>query len=199
MKIYNLKGTVKWNKRVKILTPILVFLIVNLLFIPFLYFVLSESADLLRSILTSLVVSLLATFDAVYSQVLKYEEKTVVIDDKKIYLIIKQRETDFYGFDIKRKIDIDLSDKKVIDDILKNQNKYLGISLFKADNYDIIKISDDKVSLKMNGKYTKWIHKRKKKEEVFILDTKDKKFNIQIDDKYDNYKELIKYFKGKEK
>ena len=199
MKIYDLKENVKWYKRVKIYIPILVFVLVNAFFFPFFYFLLSGSTSLVRSIITSLVISILCTFDSIYTQVINYEPKTVVIKDKKISLIITQRETDFYGTEVKRKIDDDRKDKKVIDDILENQSKYLGISVYNADKYDIIKLSDNKVSLKLEGTYSYWKYVEEKKSAKFVLTKKNKKKKILIDDKYDNYKELIKYFKDKEK
>ena len=125
MKIYNLNGEVKWTRRVNVLIPILVFIIANALLIPFFYILLSGWTDLLRAVLTSLVISILITLDSIYTQVLHYEKKTVVIKNKKIYLVTIQKETDFYGTDIKRNIDVDLSKKEVIDDILENQSKYV--------------------------------------------------------------------------
>lgn len=199
MKIYNLKGIVKWYKRVKWYIPVLVFIISSVLFFLFFYFLLSGETNLIRSIITSLVITILITFDSIYTQVINFEEKTVVIKDKKISLIITQRERDFYGTDVKRKIDDDRSDKKVVDDILENQSKYLGISIYSVDKYDIIKISNNKLLLKLDGKYSKWKYVEEKKTAKFILSKKNKKMKLLIDDKYDDYESLIKYFKDKEK
>ena len=198
MKIYNLNGEVKWTKRVKVIIPILVFIIANAVLFPFFYIILSDSTELLRSILTSLVISTLITLDSIYTQVLNYEKKTVVIKNKKIYLITIQKETDFYGTDIKRNIDVDLSKKDVVDDILENQNKYVGISLYKIDKYGIINNRDSKLKLKIEGIYTKWKYKEEKRKAKYVLIDKNKKSKLIIDNKYENYEELIKYLKDKE-
>ena len=198
MKIYNLNGEVKWTKRVKIIIPILVFIIANIILIPFFYFLLSEGTELLRAILTSLAISILITIDSIYTQVLHYEKKTVVIKNKKIYLITIQKETDFYGTDIKRNIDVDLSKKDVVDDILENQSKYVGISLYKIDKYDIINSRDNKIKMNIDGIYTKWKYKEEKRRAMYVLVDKKKKAKLIIDNKYNNYEELIKYLKDKE-
>ncbi len=199
MKIYSLNGEIKWYKRFKIYMPLITFFIVNIIAIPFFYFILGDRSNLIRAIITSLVISLLITFDYIYTKVITYEKKTIVIKNKQIYLIVIQKETDFYGTDAKRKIDIDFNNKDEINDIIENHDKYLGIAIHKADKYDIIKEKKDKLIVRLYGIYTRWKYKEEKKNVLFKLVNKNRNIKLIIDNKYNGYEELIKYIKKKEK
>ena len=194
MKIYNLKEAPKRRNRVKIIIPILIFIVLNAILFPIFYFVLSEGTDLFRSIITSLAVSILVTIDNIIRQVIRYEKKTIVIDKNNIYLVIVQDETTFYYTDVKRKIDLDFNDKKVIEDIINNLDNYIGISLFKVDNYQILKKKDNSISIQFNGERTKWKYKEENKKPKYVLISKKQKIKMHLDDKYDNIKEMIEYF-----
>jgi len=199
MKIYSLNSEVKWYKRFKFYMPIITFIIVNLIAIPFFYFLLGDSSNIVRSVLTSLVMSVLITFDYIYTKVITYEKKTVVIKNKEIYLIVIQKETEFYGTDAKRKIDIDFNNSEEVNNIIKNHDKYLGISIYKVDKYDIIKEKKNKLIVRLYGIYTKWKYKEEKRKVSFDLIYKNRKIKLVIDNNYNNYEELIKYMKKKEK
>ena len=199
MKIYSLNSEVKWYKRFKFYMPIITFIIVNFIAIPFFYFLLGDSSNIVRSVLTSLVMSVLITFDYIYTKVITYEKKTVVIKNKEIYLIVIQKETEFYGTDAKRKIDIDFNNSEEVNNIIKNHDKYLGISIYKVDKYDIIKEKKNKLIVRLYGIYTKWKYKEEKRKVSFDLIDKNRKIKLVIDNNYNNYEELIKYMKKKEK
>ena len=70
------------------------------------------------------------------------EKKTIVIDKNDINILMVQKETDFYGTDVKRKIDIDYKDKDTIKDVINNQDKYIGLSLFDVNSYNVLKKND---------------------------------------------------------
>ena len=112
MKYYNKKDNLNWSKRVKWPKAIILFIILLVFFFILLYFIIGGKTLLLRASLTSLVISSLITFGYIYSSVLNYEEVTFVIKDKELYLVIKQREKDFYDTDIKRKLDVDYDNEK---------------------------------------------------------------------------------------
>ena len=193
MKIYNLKNTPKCNDKVKIYIPIIIFIIVNIILFPFLYYVLSLKTELIRSIITSLVISSLISIDSIIHQILNYEKKTIVIDNKEIKMIFIQRETTFYGTGVKRKTDIDYNDKKEIEKVINNIESYIGLSLYKVNDYKIIKKKDNSMKVLFRGTITEWKYKEEKKTAKYILVNKNKKFKMIIDNKYDNYKELAEY------
>ena len=195
MKVYNRKENVKWSKRVKWLKAIILFIIlVTILFLLF-YFIIGGKTLLLRAILTSLVMSGLITFGYIYSSVLNYEEVTPVIKDKELYLIINQREKDFYDTDIKRKTDIDYKDEKELSKVLSKDNKNIGLAVLKASKYDIIKESKETYLIKVEGTINKWkFYEKNKKFGYELVELNDKRV-IKIDDSYTNYKELIKFIK----
>ena len=193
MKIYNLKDTPKCNDKVKIYIPIIIFIIVNIILFPFLYYVLSLKTELIRSIITSLVISSLISIDSIIHQILNYEKKMIVIDNKDIKMILVQRETTFYGTGVKRKIDIDYNDKKEMEKVINNIESYIGLSLYKVNDYKIIKKKDNSMKVLFRGTITEWKYKEEKKTAKYILVNKNKKFKMIIDNKYDNYKELAEY------
>ena len=194
MRIYNLKKPVKNIKKIKILIPIIIFIFINISLIPFFYYVLSKETDLFRSIITSVIISVLIPLDIIIRQVLRYEQKTLVIDNKNIKFVIVQDETAFYYTNIVRNIDVDYNDKKTIQDIIKNLDKYMGLSLFDVDSYKVLKKSDDSITILFDGKRTKWKCITEKKELKCVLISKKEKIKMKFDDKYDNIKEIVEYF-----
>ena len=195
MKVYNRKNDLKWSKRVKWPKAIILFVIlITILFLLF-FFVIGGKTLLLRAILTSLVISGLITFGYIYTSVLNYEEVTPVIKDKELYLIIKQREKDFYDTDVKRKVDIDYSNEKELSKILSKDNKNIGLAVLKVSKYDIIKEGKDIYYIRVEGSINKWSFYEKKKQFGYELVEKEDKRVIKIDSSYNNYKELIKFIK----
>ena len=197
MKIYNLKDVPKWNNKIKISKPIIAFILINIILFPFLFYVLSLKTELYRSIITTLVVSSLISVDIIVTQILNYEKKTIVIDKNKINLLIVQRETSFYGTDVKRKIDIDYSDKKEIEKVINHLEDYIGLSLYTVDDYKVIKEKKDSIQVLFNGSISEWKYKEEKKIPKYVLVNKNKRIKMIIDNKYDNYKELIEFFNKK--
>lgn len=194
MKIYNLKEEPKVKDKINFLFPLIVFILLSILLFPFFYYVLSEQTELLRSIITSLVISLLIGIDIIISRILSYEKKTIVIDKNDINILMVQKETDFYGTDVKRKIDIDYKDKDTIKDVINNQDKYIGLSLFDVNSYNVLKKNDKYVIIVFDGTISKWKYKEENKVPKYVLFTKNKKIKMKIDEKYDNIKEMIDYF-----
>ena len=197
MKIYNLKENPKVKDKVNFLLPLIVFILLNILLFPFFYYVLSEQTELIRSIITSLIISLLVSLDIVISRILMYEKKTIIIDKKDVKILMVQKETDFYGTDVKRKIDIDYNNKEEIKDVIDNQDKYVGLSIFNVDSYNVLRKTDNYLIIIFNGTLNKWKYVEEKKVSKYVLFTKNKKIKMKLDEKYDNIKEMIDYFTKK--
>jgi len=196
MKIYNIKDKVKWTKRVKWLKALIMFIIIIAILFPLLYFVVGEQTELLRAIITSLVISSLITGGYIYSNVLSYEPVTYVVDGKKLFLIIEQKEKDFYNTNIELNRNIDYENKDTIKKLLSMKDKITGIAIFEAKKYDIIKEKDNKCKVSFEGVYNTWKYYDRKKDDFgYEMKSFDKKKVTTIDDKYNDYKELIEFIK----
>lgn len=195
MKYYNKKDNLNWPKRVKWPKAIILFIILLVFFFILLYFIIGGKTLLLRASLTSLVISSLITFGYIYSSVLNYEEVTFVIKDKELYLVIKQREKDFYDTDIKRKLDVDYDNEKEMSKVLSKDNKNIGLAVLKASKYDIIKESKDIYLIKIEGTLNKWSFYDRKKQFGYELVEVPNKRVVKVDNNFNNYKDLIKFIK----
>lgn len=195
MKVFSTNKKVKWQDKVKIIKSIILFVLLFILLFLLLYFVVGGKTLLLRAIITSLVIALLITAGYITSCILNYEEYIPVIKDKELYIIIKQRETDFYDTDIKRKIDIDFEDEKEVSKVLSKDNKNVGLAFLKVSDCDIIKEKNDNYKIRVKGVLTKWKFYDRKKSFGYELKDFDHKRIIYIDNTYKDYKELIKFIK----
>ena len=195
MKIYDTKPNLKWQKKVKWPKTIIIFVAILLISFIFLFLIIGKQTLLVRAILTSLIISSLISFGYALSCVLNYEEIIPVIYKKELYLIIKQRETDFYDTDIKRHLDLNLEDEKEVSKVLSKNNKKIGLASLKVSKCEIIKEKKDKCIVKLEGTLNKWEYYEKKKEFGYELKESKHKRKITIDKTYKNYKDLIKTIK----
>ena len=76
-------------------------------------------------------------------------------------------------------------------DALKN----IGINIYLIDKYDIIKVDNKYIKVKLEGTIKKWDRKLVKRRcEYFLIEEKEERI-VTIDNRFDKYDELIKLFK----
>ncbi len=194
MKVYNKKKT-RWYKKVRFIPTVIASSFLFLLLIFLFFCILSGNTNLIRSIITSVIITILLTFDIVYSQVLKYEEKIPVVKGQTLYLLIYQKITDFFDTDIKIDLKVDLNDENDVEKVIDKQDDYVGLSLFKVDK---VRTGKHKNSYLLDGVIKEWSFKETKDTCEYILVEKNKCVKINIDDDYYEYKDLIEYLNNKE-
>ena len=193
MEIYERKK--KWINKVNWIKSIIIYLILLVVFFLLFYF-LGKQTDLIRPIITSFVVSTLLAISFIYTSILNYENYIIVINKKKRYLIIEQKETFFLDTDVKIKRLKDYKSKQDITEIISKPEKNIGINVYEIDKCDMIKEKNKFYILKLEGINNKWTYVDKGKTIDYKLDKKEENRTIVIYKDIDNYKELIDSIKG---
>ncbi len=193
MKVY--KRKLKWKDKVNWRKVILMFLLVSIVGFLILFYVVGSGTELVRAIVTSFIIGLLLTISNIVSSIIYYDDFTVLVDNKKKYLLCNQDENFFFDAkgNAKRVKDYD-TDEKVIE-AFNNLEKNIGIDIYQIDKYDIIKVEDKYMIIKLDGTIKKWDRKLEKRRcEYFLVEEKEERMII-IDNRFENYDELVKIFK----
>ena len=193
MEIYERK--IKWINKVNWIITIIVYMILLIVFFLLFYFLLGKQTELVRPIITSIIVSTLLIISFIYSSILKYENYMIAINKKKKYLIIEQKETDFFYTDVKIKRLKDYNNRQDIEELISKPEKNIGINVYEIDKCDMIKEKNKSYILKVKGTNNKWAYKESKKTVDYSLTKKEEERKIVIYKDIDNYDELIKDIK----
>lgn len=193
MEIYERK--IKWINKVNWIITIIVYIILLIVFFLLFYFLLGKQTELVRPIITSIIVSTLLIISFIYSSILKYENYMIAINKKKKYLIIEQKESDFLYTDVKIKRLKDYNNRHDIEELISKPEKNIGINVYEINKCDMIKEKNKSYIFKVNGINNKWIYKESKKTVEYSLTKKEEERKIVIYKDIDNYDELIKDIK----
>ena len=193
MEIYERKT--KWSNKVNWIIAITMYMILLIVFFLLFYFLLGKQTELVRPIITSIIVSTLLVISFVYSSVLKYEDYMIVISKKKKYLIIEQKESDFIYSDANIKRLKDYNNRHDIEELISKPEKNIGINVYEINKCDMIKEKNKRYLLRVKGTNNKWIYKENKKTIDYSLSKKEEERKIVIYKDIDNYDELIKDIK----
>jgi len=193
MKVY--KRKLKWKDKVNWRKVILMFLLISIIGFLILFYVVGSGTELIRAIITSILIGLLLTISTIVSSILYYDDFTILVDNKKKYLICNQDENFFFDAkgNAKRVKDYD-TDEKVVE-AFNNLEKNIGIDIYQIDKYDIIKVDDKYIRIKLDGTIRKWDRKLEKRRcDYYLVEEKEERI-ITIDNRFENYDELVKIFK----
>ncbi len=193
MKVY--KRKLKWKDKVNWRKVILLFFIVAIVGFLILFYIVGSGTELRRAIGTSIIISLLIAICNIISSVIYYDDFIVLLDNKKRYLLCNQDENFFFDAsgNAKRVRDYDTDDKAI--DAFNNLKKNIGINSYLIDKYDIIKVDNKYIKVKLEGTIKKWDRKLVKRRcEYFLIEEKEERI-VTIDNRFDKYDELIKLFK----
>ena len=193
MKVY--KRKLKWKDKVNWRKVILMFLLVSIVGFLILFYVVGSGTELVRAIITSIIIGLLLTISNIVSSIIYYDDFTVLVDNKKKYLLCNQDENFFFDAkgNAKRVKDYDTDEKAI--EAFDNLEKNIGIDIYQIDKYDIIKVDDKYIRIKLDGTIKKWDRKLEKRRcDYYLVEEKEERI-ITIHNRFENYDELIKIFK----
>lgn len=157
MKSYYFVTKEKLYKRINMLEVMISFILIFGLFFSFFYIFLSEYSDLLRAIITSLVLTFLIEIGIIVSHLIKTRETVYAVYNKKLYIILFQNNSYFFDDEFMN------SDKffetvndDLIKDILENNNKYIGAQVLKVDKIKSFKEKKNTFTFNVHGKLSFW-------------------------------------------
>ena len=185
----------KISKRINMIEVLISFVIIFGLFFSFFYILLSECSDLLRAILTSLVLTLLLEIEIIVSHLIKTRETVYAVYNKKLYIILFQNNSYFFDDEF---MNSDRFFKEVNDDLIKdiieNNGKYIGAQVLKVDKMKSFKERKNYYTFSARGRVSFWkavgnlltIDK-------FVLSYKNTFRRFVVTKEYKNYDELKLY------
>ena len=195
MKSYYCVTKEKISKRINIIEVLISFIIIFGLFFSFFYILLSECSDLLRAVLTSLVLTLLLETGIIVSHLIKTRETVYAVYNKKLYIILFQNNSYFFDDEF---MNSDKFFKEVNDNLIKNiidnNGKYIGAQVIKVDKIKSFKERKNYFTFNAHGRISFWkavgnlltIDK-------FVLSYKNTYQRFVVTKEYKNYDELKLY------
>ncbi len=195
MKSYYFVTKEKITKRINIIEIIFSFILIFGIFFSFFFILLSNYSDLLRAILTSLVLAVLIEMGIVVSHLIKIRETVYAVYNKRLYIILFQNNSYFFDDEFMNSDKFfDTVDDNLIKDIIENNGKYIGAQVLKVDKIKSFKDKKNCFSFNAHGRLSFWkalgnlltIDK-------FVLAYKNAFKRFVVTKEYKNYDELKVY------
>ncbi len=195
MKSYYFVTKEKITKRINIIEIIFSFILIFGIFFSFFFILLSNYSDLLRAILTSLVLAVLIEMGIVVSHLIKIRETVYAVYNKRLYIILFQNNSYFFDDEF---MNSDKFFKEVNDNLIKNiidnNGKYIGAQVIKVDKIKSFKERKNYFTFNAHGRISFWkavgnlltIDK-------FVLSNKNTYQRFVVTKEYKNYDELKVY------
>ena len=182
-------------KRINLLEVLISFILIFGLFFSFFYILLSGCNDLVRALITSLVLAILLETEIIVSHLIKLKETVYAIYNKKLYIILFQNNSYFFDSEFMNSDKFfEIVDDNLIKDIIDNNSKYIGAQVFKVEKIKNFKEKKDCFNFSVTGRVSFWkalgglftIDK-------FVLSYKNVFRRFVVTKEYKNYDELKLY------